>query len=87
MTNSAYCFIHNPAKSKERAAARRAGGVERSRRAAVLPPDTPDFRLGSSSDVVALLELMTNMTLRGQLDPKVSREVGYLLSVRAKTWR
>jgi hypothetical protein len=77
-TGSAFCFFHDPNASAARAAARRAGGRERSRKAAVLPPDTPTRSLTSVADVVGLLGETINGVRRGELDPKVSNAVGYL---------
>jgi hypothetical protein len=84
MTNSKFCFFHDPSKAKERAAARRAGGVQRSRRVAVLPPHTPDRPLRSSGELLELLRDMINKILRGELDPKIGYAVGYLATIQAK---
>jgi hypothetical protein len=84
MANSNFCFFHDPSKAKARAAARRAGGIQRSRRVAVLPPDTPDRPARNCVDLVELLSDMINKTLRGELDPKISYAVGYLVSIQAK---
>jgi hypothetical protein len=84
MTNSKFCFFHDPSKAKERATARRAGGVERSRRVAVLPPDTPDRPLRSSGELLELLRDMINKILRGELDPKIGYAVGYLATIQTK---
>jgi hypothetical protein len=65
MTNSNRCFVHHPDMAKKRDAARRAGGVERSRRAAVLPADTPDRPLRNKREVAVLLRDMINKVLRG----------------------
>ncbi|MGD0920883.1 MAG: hypothetical protein ABSA70_03855 [Terriglobia bacterium] len=84
VAGSGFCYFHHPAKSEERAAARRAGGLKRSRQAAVLPLDTPDRSLATEADVVALLGMTVNQVLRGQLDPKVANTVGYLSTVLLK---
>ena len=84
MRSSPYCFFHDPSKAKERAAARRAGGVQRSQRAAVLPPDTPDHPLRTSGEVAELVAEMINKILRGELDPKIGSAVGYLLTLQIK---
>src|SRR4051794_38219755 len=52
---SFYCFIHDPNLKQEREAARVKGGKERSRKAAVLPPDTPDRSLTTSAAVGDML--------------------------------
>lgn len=84
MRNSPFCFFHDPSKANHRAAARRAGGIERSRRAAVLPPGAPERPLQSSGELADLLRDMINWTLRGELDFKISYSVGYLLNIYTK---
>lgn len=78
---SRYCFFHDPDSAAERDAARRAGGVERSRKHAVLPSDTPDMQLATTADVINLLGRTLNQALRGEVDPKVSNAVGYLSGI------
>jgi hypothetical protein len=79
--NSIYCFFHDPDSVSEREAARRNGGRERSRRAAVLPGNTPDEHLDSAADVTRLLAQTINQVRRGELDPRISNAVGYLASI------
>jgi hypothetical protein len=79
--DSTFCFFHDPATAAQRDAARQAGGRQRSRRAAVLPPTAPDLELKAVSDVVKVLGESINQTRRGELDPKVANAVGYLASV------
>jgi hypothetical protein len=76
------CFFHDPASAAERTAASRRGGEKN--RAAVLPPDTPDFALNSTADASALLGRTINQLLRGQLDPRIANAVGYLLTIKIK---
>jgi hypothetical protein len=82
LTGSRFCFFHDPASARERTAASRRGGEKN--RAAVLPPDTPDFPLNSAADASALLERTINHLLRGQLDARIANAVGYLLTVKIK---
>jgi hypothetical protein len=84
-TNSNLCFFHDPNAAKEREAARRAGGVERSRRAAVLPPDTPDRPLRNKGEVADLLRDTINQILRGELDAKIGYIVCNLTTLYTKT--
>lgn len=49
--------------------------------AVVLPSDTPDHQLGSTTDVSAFLADSINQLRRGQLDPRVANAMGYLTSV------
>jgi hypothetical protein len=83
LTGSALCFFHDPASARERTAASKHGGEKN--RAAVLPPDTPDFPLNSAGDAAALLGRTINQVLRGELDPKIANAVGYLLTIKIKT--
>lgn len=78
---STYCFFHDPDSAADRDAARKKGGQERSRKAAVLPPDTPDRVLATASDVTALLAETINQVRRGELDTRISNAVGYLASI------
>ena len=75
------CVFHDPAKAADGRRARRAGGINRSRGATVLPPETPDNPLRNISDVSTLLSESINQLRRGQLDPRVANAVGYLASI------
>jgi hypothetical protein len=75
------CVFHDPDKASEGHRARRAGGITRSRPAAVLPSDTPDHPLGNPKQVSDLLADSVNRLRRGQLDPRVANAMGYLASV------
>jgi hypothetical protein len=76
---SGYCWAHDPSLSARRDAARRAGGRERSRRAAVLP-DAPDLALVSVADAQVIYARTLNDVRQGKLDPRVSNAIGYLLA-------
>jgi hypothetical protein len=78
---SDYCFFHDPDSAVDREAARRNGGRERSRRAAVLPADTPDMPLASAADVTGLLAGTINQVRRGEIDPRISNAIGYLTGI------
>ncbi len=75
------CVFHDPARAKDGLRARRAGGLSRTRAAAVLPIETPDHPLGTTKDVSALLGNSINQLRRGQIDPRVANAMGYLASV------
>jgi hypothetical protein len=75
------CIFHDPAKASEGRRARRAGGIARSRAAAVLPSGTPDHPLGNTQEVSTFLADSINQLRRGQLDPRVANGMGYLSSV------
>jgi hypothetical protein len=75
------CVFHDPAKEAEGQRARRAGGLRRSQRTAVLPKQTPDHALRNTIEVSAFLAESINQVRRGELDPRVANSVGYLASV------
>lgn len=79
-TGKEVCVFHDPEQSETVGRARRAGGINRSRPAAVLPPDTPSVTLEDASDVSALITDSINQLRRGQLDPRVANGVGFLAS-------
>ena len=84
LARSIFCYFHNPAKAHERQEAQRAGGIERSRRAAVLPLETPDWPVRNSSDVAQLLVETLSQVRRGQLDTKVATYVDSLSGILLK---
>src|ERR1035438_2280877 len=75
------CVFHDPARAADVRSARRAGGVNRSRPAAVLPPETPDSPLRNTQEVAMLLGDSINQVRRGQLDPRVANAMGYLAGI------
>ena len=75
------CVFHDPAKLEDGARARRAGGLNRNRPAAVLSPETPDVTLQNTQDVSTLLGQSINQLRRGQLDPRVANSMGYLANI------
>jgi hypothetical protein len=80
-TGKILCVFHDPARATDGQRARRAGGVNRTRSAAVLPADSPDHPLGNTHDVSNLLADSINRLRRGELDPRVANGIGYLASV------
>ena len=78
LTNDHFCFFHSPARVWERRQARSAGGVSRSQKRAVLPPNTEEKRLQSPTDVCDLLGDTINQVRRGLIDPRIGTTVGYL---------
>jgi len=79
-TGSLYCFFHDPALSDERAAARKAGGIARTRKVA-LPTNLPAKSLRTVTDVAELLGETINQVRRGELDLRVSNAIGYLSGI------
>ena len=79
LTNDRFCFFHSPAKKQERRKAQRAGGVSRSQKMTVLPPDTTEERrLQSPTDVCDLLGETINQVRCGLIDSRIATAVGYL---------
>jgi hypothetical protein len=76
-----FCVFHDPARAAEGQKARRAGGLRRSRPAAVLSRETPDHPLRNTTEVSALLGETINQVRRGALDPRVANCMGQLVSV------
>ena len=79
------CVFHDPAKAAEGQRARRAGGLRRSRPAAVLPRDTPNHPLRNTTEVSALLAETINQVRRGVIDPRVANCMGQLASVMLRS--
>src|SRR5512133_1013146 len=75
------CIFHDPTRAADGRRARRMGGINRSRTAAVLPADAPDNPLRSTQDVSSLLGESINHVRKGQLDPRIANAVGYLASI------
>jgi hypothetical protein len=75
------CIFHDPTRAADGRRARRMGGINRSRTAAVLPVDAPDNPLRNTQDVSTLLAESINQVRRGQLDPRVANSVGHLASI------
>ena len=82
LKDSEYCFFHDPAKAKERMAARKRGG--QTGKAATLPATAPDLSLKDGRDVVVLLGQTINQVRRGEVDPRVANAIGYLTGVLLK---
>jgi len=72
------CVFHDPARAVDGLRARRAGGMNRSYPATVLPSDTPDHPLTNMREVSNLLAESINQLRRGQLDPRIANALGYL---------
>jgi hypothetical protein len=65
------CWVHDPELAARRSEGRKRGGIVRSQRAAVLPPDTPDLLLTNPAEIVAALAQTFNQVRRGQLGVSV----------------
>src|SRR5437764_120288 len=76
-----FCFFHSPETIRQRRAARKAGGISRSRKASALPPDVPEIVVRNSSEVCALLTQTINQVRRGQIDARIANSAGYLSGI------
>ena len=75
-----FCFFHDPALDGQRAAARKAGGIARTR-GVVLPAHVPVKSLRTAADVGDLLGETINQVRRGEIDLRVSNAIGYLSGI------
>jgi hypothetical protein len=77
------CVFHDPGCAAKRAEGRRAGGIERSRKMALLPAEQPDLSLKTIADLMNLQELTINALLRGKLSTRLATTIFYGTSVLA----
>ncbi len=78
MSDSRFCFFHNPERKTQRSKAQKRGGQNKSRKS--LPPSTPEAIIESAVDIVRLLAATINQTRRGEIDTKIASCIGYLSS-------
>jgi len=81
LAGSELCYFHDPSKETERRAARRAGGISRSRQPKVLTLETPLLAFGSLHEVKRLLADTISWTLRGDIEPKTANAVALLVNM------
>jgi hypothetical protein len=81
---STFCIFHDPTLAAKRADGRRRGGINRSRPAATLPPDTPPLPLKTIADVVAALGETMNQVRTGKIAVNVGNCLGVLAGVLLK---
>src|SRR6266545_1288339 len=79
-----FCTFHDPEMVGERAAGRRQGGVNRSKKAATLSPDTVDLSLETVADVVKALSHTFNAVRTERLAVNVGNCLGVLAGVLLK---
>lgn len=75
------CTFHEPALKQNRAEGRKRGGVNRSRPAATLPPETPDAPLSTVDDIINLLGQTVHQVRTGQLSVNAANSIGVLSGV------
>lgn len=83
MQGEEYCFIHHPDKVKERFEARSRGGKMRQAPWSnkVLSDGDPALGLISVSKVPELIARIIDKVLTGELDYRLTGNIGYLISV------
>jgi hypothetical protein len=77
---SPFCFFHDPALESQRTAARKAGGIARTR-SVVLPMNLPTKPLRTVTDVAELLGETINQVRQGEIDLRMSNAIGYLAGI------
>jgi hypothetical protein len=80
-----HCAFHDESVAERRAAGRRKGGVKSHRPPATLPDTEPDAPLTTIAEVAALLGRVTNLVLKGVIDPKIANSAVYSLATLAST--
>lgn len=77
-----FCFIHDPAKARDRAEARRLGGRRRQTTRGAAPPESVSLR--RVAEILELLETVTVDTLRQENSAQRSRAVVALAGLALK---
>lgn len=80
VSDSRYCFAHDPAQAEKRSEARRRGGE--AGKIDPLPESTLTVR--TMGDVLGLIETTINDVRAGRVDVKVANAIGYLANVSVK---
>lgn len=83
-TGKKFCFRHDPEAAVERKASCRAGAISlhsKREKTKVLPAETPDRPIRSTTDTAKLLEETINQVSRGEIEPRISNAIGYLASI------
>lgn len=79
LTDSEFCFFHDPSRAADRKAAQSFGG--HGNRMKTLDPGVPDVKIQNSADTIALLSETINQVRKGLIDPRVANAVGYLANI------
>lgn len=89
LVGRAYCFFHDPAMKKKRAAAGRDGGLMRGQRALArlkLPPDMFTRPLETVYDLADLLSETISRFLRGEIDARLAETITYMTNSLMHAW-
>lgn len=84
LTDSEFCFTHDPSRALERANARRRGGRNSSRAGSVVGSLVQPVQLRSMAAIQAQLEAVVTDTLHQANSAQRSRTLGSLLSLAMK---
>ncbi len=79
LTDSEFCFFHDPSRTADRKAAQSLGG--HGNRMKTLDPGIPDVKIQNSGDTIALLSETINQVRKGIIEPRVANAVGYLANI------
>lgn len=79
LSDSDFCFFHDPSKAAERKAAQSLGG--KGNRMKTLDPGIPDVKIQNGGDMIALLSETINQVRKGTIDPRIGNTVGYLANI------
>ncbi len=83
LTDSEFCFFHDPSSAADREAAQSLGG--QGNRMKTLDPGVPDVKIQNSGELLALLSETINEVRKGVIDPRVANAVGYLANIAMRT--
>ncbi len=79
LSDSDFCFFHDPSIAAERKAAQSLGG--KGNRMKTLDPNTPGVKIQNSENIIALLAETIDQVRRGIIDHRVANAVGYLANI------
>jgi hypothetical protein len=79
-----FCVFHDPSKAEDGRRARREGGINRTRTAVVLPPQTPTVPLRNQLEIATFLAETINQVRRGELDARTANTLGFLANTLSR---
>lgn len=80
MSNSKYCFFHDPSVTEKRKEALVKGGKQRKKQ---FPLE--EVEINKVSDILSLLNRCINEIRTGKLSPKTANAIGYLANIALET--
>src|ERR1700732_2323475 len=79
LSDSDFCFFHDPSTAAERKAAQSLGG--KGNRMKTLDPGTPDINIENSRDLLALMNVTMSQVRTGIIEPRIATTLGYLADI------